>query len=128
MNDNELMHYGVLGMKWGVKHNPSKAFVKASKKANKLNDKYSNRSEKANAAWRKSQRIGKNYHTEIGRGRSENAYKKAVRSDRKAKKALKKSERWNRQMLKSFADVSIDSIDAESLAKGKQYVDMLKRN
>lgn len=128
MSNDELMHYGVLGMKWGVKHNPSKAFSKAAKKANKLNAKYTNRLEKANAAWDKSQRLGKKYHTEIGRGRSENAYKKAVRNDRKAKKALKRNDRWTRQMQKSFANVNIDAIDAESLAKGKQYVDMLKRS
>ena len=37
MSDNYLIHYGVLGMKWGVrKGNYSTTFVKASKKADKL--------------------------------------------------------------------------------------------
>ena len=34
---NELQHYGVLGMKWGVKRNPTKAYIKASKKRDRLN-------------------------------------------------------------------------------------------
>ena len=24
MEQNELMHYGVIGMKWGVRHNPKR--------------------------------------------------------------------------------------------------------
>lgn len=40
MSDNYLIHYGVLGMKWGIrKGNYSTTFVKASKKADKLKNK-----------------------------------------------------------------------------------------
>lgn len=33
----EIKHYGVLGMKWGVRHDPVKAYAKAVKKRDKLN-------------------------------------------------------------------------------------------
>ena len=38
-NEDELKHYGVLGMKWGVHRNPQRAYEKATKKLYKLNKK-----------------------------------------------------------------------------------------
>lgn len=35
MDNNELKHYGVLGMKWGVRKNPAKAYAKSVKEKEK---------------------------------------------------------------------------------------------
>lgn len=54
--DNELKHYGVLGMKWGVRHDAAKAYKKAVAKSAKLQAnikktgaKYTKASQKANS-------------------------------------------------------------------------------
>ena len=40
LNPDELMHYGKLGMKWGVRHGHSdKVYAKASRKLEKLDNK-----------------------------------------------------------------------------------------
>ena len=127
-DDAELKHYGVLGMKWGVRHNPTKAFSKSSKKASRLSDKYEKYSSKAATADAKAHKSGKRYVTEIGRGITENRFKKAVKFDRKADRTLKKLDRWNEQMKKTFANVSINSIDSKVIADGQNYVDMLKHS
>ena len=38
-NPNYLAHYGVLGMKWGVRKNPSRAYARSVKKADSLERK-----------------------------------------------------------------------------------------
>ena len=37
--DDHLAHYGVPGMRWGVRHDPQKAYTRASKKFNRLVNK-----------------------------------------------------------------------------------------
>lgn len=123
--DDELVHYGVLGMKWGVKRNPSKAFVKASRKADNLNKEYTKLNLKS--ARLRAKALNKNV-----KATNEKQYKKARKLEFKANKLqlesakqLKKGMKWEKKMKKAFSEVKISDISKESLDRGRKYAHVL---
>lgn len=123
-----LQHYGVLGMKWGVRRNRSKAFAKASKKARKLN-------ERAVATNLKSATLSSKALKKERRARSERQYKKARKIQYKANtlnltsaKLQKKAMKWEKAMSKVFSDVKMSEISPEALDSGRKYAYMLMRD
>lgn len=127
MQDKELYHYGVLGMKWGIRRNrASKAFAKASKKANKIDKKATDRSLESAKLANKAMKMER-------RATSEKKYKKARKVQFKSNelnlesaKLKKKGAKWVKKMEKEFSTVSINSINEADLAVGKKYAYMLK--
>ena len=123
--NDELYHYGTLGMKWGVRKNPSKAYVKASKKANRL-------TEQALKANLKSAKLGKKSLPNLIAPNNSRRYAKAVNAQLKANKLeiksaklSKKYNKWINSMEKAFSEVKISDISPEHMKAGKKYAYML---
>ena len=88
LNEETLAHYGVLGMKWGVRKNPEKAFTKAAKKS----DKYAKKIYKTN----------KKYIKEAGKvsrffGRKK-AQEKVTRLNAKKDYLTAKKDKWDKKV------------------------------
>lgn len=126
----ELRHYGVLGMKWGVRKNPSRAYTKAVNKKNKLEKKAADLNLKS--AKYRSKALSKSV-----RATSEKQYQKARKLEFKANKLSlesaklqKKGLKWIKAMDKTFAGYDIKKLSKSEMAeKGSRYVyEVFKRD
>lgn len=116
MEDNELKHFGVVGMKWGVRKNPSRAYGKASKKANKLNRKAAIAFNKTNKANKKTESNPSN----------QQYINKAAKKQSTYERKQAKADKWISSMEKTFRKTNVSDITQKDMIAGKDYAYMLR--
>ena len=132
VSDEELKHYGVIGMKWGVRRGKtSTAYAKASKKLKKLETKADKKQAKANKRLQRAERTryGVSLRSPKGKIRVSNKrMRQAAGAQYKADKRKKKTVKWLNKMEKVFAETQV-TMSKEQVALGERYAkELLVRN
>lgn len=150
LDQNELYHYGVLGMKWGVRKDrktgerkhANEAYAKASNKLRKLDSKIGKSNvktmrkfdvyEKARYKADNADYKAKASATKWSRNRNEKKYdkldRKAIKAQLqynkaiiKSEKASKKAQNWYKQMEKTFANITLTDVNPADIDLGRTY-------
>lgn len=122
-----LEHYGVLGMKWGVRKDPERAYKRANEKLSKLDKKVVRAEERISKANSKSlvRRQAADSAILFRKGkarRAANSIRSINRAHLKLQRRAAKAERWYKAMENTFRDVKLSDVDPKYKALGEKYM------
>lgn len=150
LNDNEIEHFGIKGMKWGIRRyqNSDGTLTDAGKKRYGTEEKFQEHiSKKYNKAGAKLERLDNKVTKLSNKGvlkeqkaikkqrkassallfqkskakQASKATKRALKAYQKSQEAEIKAYRWNEKMQSKFKDVKISNADSKYISLGEKY-------
>lgn len=115
-NPDELKHYGVLGMRWGVRRSPEQ-LRRAANKLDGKNEKLQNKYVKYNSKAAKAR--DKKYGLFTSKSKAEKLEFKAQKYEARGKKMLAKM--MKNEETKSVFENTLKAIDSGTVLKGNKF-------
>lgn len=118
LDTSELAHYGVLGMKWGVRKDPDRAYSKSIKKLKKIDSAHAKAAERV----AKAQKKGLENKAQKLANRSANIERKSVRLQSKSNRLSSKASKYERKAEK-YRDKAVRSFSLKKRVKMTQKME-----